>query len=222
MLECKELVKDYNYGANMQNVLKNINISIKQGDIITIMGESGSGKTTLLNCLALLETPTSGKIYYSDTLIDEKKEKELEKIRQDNIGYVFQNANLIPCLNVVENLIISIHDQQSYTLKRKRALEMLGLLGMINLEKKSISTLSGGEKQRVSILRALINTPKILFCDEPTGALDSKTSESVMCVLLKLCKKYSTTLVIVTHDINIGKLGNKQYVMEEGKLNAIS
>lgn len=182
------------------------------------MGKSGNGKTTLLNCLSLLESPDDGKIYYEDKLIDFNDTKNLEKFRRENIGYVFQNPNLIPCLNVVENLIIAIHEKQSYAKKRRKALEMLGLLGMVNKEKQSISTMSGGELQRVSILRALINNPKIIFCDEPTGALDEENSNNVMSILIKLTKMYNTTLVIVTHDQNVAKVGDNQYVMREGKL----
>ena len=218
MLRCESLKKEFYYGNSIQSVLRKVDLSVKKGEIITIMGKSVNGKTTLLNCLSLLESPDDGKIYYEDKLIDFNDTKNLEKFRRENIGYVFQNPNLIPCLNVVENLIIAIHEKQSYAKKRRKALEMLGLLGMVNKEKQSISTMSGGELQRVSILRALINNPKIIFCDEPTGALDEENSNNVMSILIKLTKMYNTTLVIVTHDQNVAKVGDNQYVMREGKL----
>lgn len=222
MIECKGLSKSFKNGNSNLKVLKNVDLSIEQGSVVTIMGKSGSGKTTLLNCLSLLDVPNSGEIYFDDKLIDIKKYKDLESFRRKNIGYVFQNSNLIPCLNVIDNLIIAIHDQQSYALKKRKALDMLGLLGMIDKEKQAILTLSGGEMQRIAILRALINTPRIIFCDEPTGALDAETSENVINILLNLCKKYNITLVLVTHDINIGKIGDHQYIMEEGVLHATS
>lgn len=218
MLECKDLKKVFKEGKNTQEVIKGVNLNIHSNDLITIMGKSGSGKTTLLNCISLLSDISDGQILIDGQEIDLRKKKEVEKIRQKKIGMVFQNANLISCLTTLDNLIIAIHKNIPYSEKKKIALEMLERVGLKNKYKARVSTLSGGEKQRVAILRALINEPEVVMCDEPTGALDEKTSKETMNFLIEMCNSFKSALVIVTHDGLIGNIGKRQFVMEEGIL----
>ncbi|AIQ22054.1 macrolide ABC transporter ATP-binding protein [Paenibacillus sp. FSL H7-0737] len=221
MIECVNVKKDFSTDKNVQHVLKGIDLTIEQGDFITIMGKSGSGKTSFLNCISLLTEVTEGQIIVEGRPIDTKNRKEIEQIRQDYIGLVFQNSNLIPCLSPLENLIIAIHENLSYANKKSRAMEMLERVGLTSKHSHKTPTLSGGEMQRVAIARALINNPKMILCDEPTGALDATTGKSIMDFLLEMSASYNSALVIVTHDHSIGSLGKRQYLMNEGLLNEI-
>ncbi|MGF7050202.1 ABC-type lipoprotein export system ATPase subunit [Paenibacillus sp. DS2015] len=221
MIECVNVKKDFSTDKNVQHVLKGIDLTIEQGDFITIMGKSGSGKTSFLNCISLLTEVTEGQIIVEGRPTDTKNRKEIEKIRQDYIGLVFQNSNLIPCLSPLENLIIAIHENLSYAKKKRRAMEMLERVGLTSKHSHKTPTLSGGEMQRVAIARALINNPKMILCDEPTGALDAATGKSIMDFLLEMNTSYNSALVIVTHDHSIGALGKRQYLMNEGLLNEI-
>ncbi len=221
MIECVNVKKDFSTDKNVQHVLKGIDLTIEQGDFITIMGKSGSGKTSFLNCISLLTDVTEGQILVDGRSIDTKNRKEIEQIRQDYIGLVFQNSNLIPCLSPLENLIIAIHENLSYAKKKSRAMEMLERVGLTSKHSHKTPTLSGGEMQRVAIARAFINNPKMILCDEPTGALDAATGKSIMDFLLEVSTSYNSALVIVTHDHSIGSLGKRQYLMNEGLLNEI-
>ncbi|MEK3662587.1 ABC transporter ATP-binding protein [Paenibacillus sp. FSL F4-0236] len=221
MIECVNVKKDFSTDKNVQHVLKGIDLTIEQGDFITIMGKSGSGKTSFLNCISLLTEVTEGQIIVEGRPIDTKNRNEIEQIRQDYIGLVFQNSNLIPCLSPLENLIIAIHENLSYANKKSRAMEMLERVGLTSKHSHKTPTLSGGEMQRVAIARALINNPKMILCDEPTGALDATTGKSIMDFLLEMNASYNSALVIVTHDHSIGSLGKRQYLMNEGLLNEI-
>lgn len=219
ILECDDLRKEFQVGKNVQKVLNGINLQVQECDFITIMGKSGSGKTTFLNCISLLINATAGNIIIDGKNVSECKGLVIEKIRQEKIGMVFQNANLISCLSSIDNLILAMHNKISYLEKKKKALY---LLEKINLQSKAnikVTALSGGEQQRIAILRALVNNPKIVICDEPTGALDVKTSKEVMDFLIDMCKIYKSALIIVTHDPQIGKLGKRKFIMERGILN---
>lgn len=219
ILECIDLKKEFQVGNNTQVVLQGINLQIKESEFITIMGKSGSGKTTFLNCISLLTNITSGRLKVNEFEIGDCKTKELEKIRRETLGMVFQNANLIPCLSTVDNLILAMHDKISYQKKKEKALSLLKKIDMQSKATAKITSLSGGERQRIAILRALVNNPQIVICDEPTGALDSKTSKEVMAFLINICREYNSALIIVTHDEQIGKLGDRQFIMERGILN---
>ncbi|WP_234124457.1 ABC transporter ATP-binding protein [Clostridium hydrogenum] len=218
MLQLKSIHKNY----KNQNILKNINLTINDGDFVTIMGPSGGGKSTLLYILSLLEAPTMGKIYFDNKEINFKKQKNLENIRQDNIGLVFQNSNLIPALTPLENLLLAINSNESAKEKINRCEDLLKKVGLLDKRNSKISSLSGGEAQRISIVRAIVNNPKIIFCDEPTGALDSKNRDKIIELLVEVRKKLACSLVIVTHDKNLGELGNRQFFLEDGVLNELN
>lgn len=219
ILECNDLRKEFKAGNNLQEVLQGINLQVKENDFITIMGKSGSGKTTFLNCISLMTNVTTGTVKIDGKCVDGCKMAELEKIRQEKIGMVFQNANLISCLSAIDNLVLAMHDKTSYQEKKKKALSLLEKINMQSKANAKVTTLSGGERQRIAILRALVNNPQIVICDEPTGALDVKTSKEVMDFLIAVCEMYKSALIIVTHDLQIGKLGKRQFVMERGILN---
>lgn len=221
MLECRNITKEFYIGKNVQKVLQGINIKINNEDFITIMGKSGSGKTTFLNCISLLLPPTGGEICLDGEIISTKKQTKIEQLRQEKIGMVFQNSNLIPCLTVLDNLVIAIHEKLSYAKKKEVAMQLLKQINLQIKAKVNVEQLSGGERQRIAILRAIINRPEIVICDEPTGALDAKTSEGIMNFLIQMCKQSKSTLVIVTHDSQIGSLGKRKFVMEEGVLNEV-
>lgn len=221
MIKCVNVVKEFKNGDSIQYVLKGINLTINPGDFITIMGKSGSGKTTFLNCISLLSDLTDGNILIDGKTINGNNRRENESIRQKNIGLVFQNSNLITCLTPLDNLIIASHDRIPYAEKRSLALNLLDKVGLKDKYNQKTSSLSGGEMQRVAIVRALINNPKIVLCDEPTGALDQNTSEEVMDFLLSICQSFNSALVIVTHDESIGRLGKRRFMMKEGLLNEI-
>lgn len=217
MIEIKNLEKEYKQGEGVsQRVLKSINIKIDKGEFLTIMGPSGGGKSTLLYTLGLLSEPTKGEIYYDGQKVNFKKESELDKIRRDKIGFIFQNANLISALNPIENLIVAMSSKERHREKKKRAEELLRKVGLEGKGKAKVSSLSGGEAQRVAIVRALVNNPQVLLCDEPTGALDSENGDKVMKLLMNIRREFGCTLIIVTHDKEIGELGNRRIFLKDG------
>ena len=218
MIELKNISQSFQDGKNIRTVLNDINFTIEDSDFITIMGESGSGKSTLLNISSLLLKPTNGEVYLNGELVNFKKKNDIEKKRQQNIGMVFQTPNLIPSLNVMENINLVVKKNTENYVRQEDIKEYLRVVGLGNRMKDDVKTLSGGEAQRVAIIRALINKPKILFCDEPTGSLDEETGQNIMDVLTNLHNDFGCSLVIVTHDKSIGRLGDKQYLLDKGKL----
>lgn len=218
MIELKNISQSFQDGKNIRTVLNDINFTIEDSDFITIMGESGSGKSTLLNISSLLLKPTNGEVYLNGELVNFKKKNDIEKKRQQNIGMVFQTPNLIPSLNVMENINLVVKKNTENSVRQEDIKEYLRVVGLGNRMKDDVKTLSGGEAQRVAIIRALINKPKILFCDEPTGSLDEETGQNIMDVLTNLHNDFGCSLVIVTHDKSIGRLGDKQYLLDKGKL----
>ena len=218
MLKIKNISKSYKTGDFVQNALKNINLEIKDGEFVTIMGPSGGGKSTLLNIIGMLEEPTNGEVFIDEKKVNYKSQNVLDNLRRENIGLIFQNPNLISSLNPLENLLIAMQNNDSAKDKINKAKELLKSVGLNGKEKSKITNLSGGEKQRVSIVRALVNNPKILLCDEPTGALDSKNGQNVIDILLKFKKATNATLIVVTHDETIGSLGEKRLYLQDGGL----
>ncbi|SFU85565.1 putative ABC transport system ATP-binding protein [Clostridium sp. DSM 8431] len=172
MIEINGIEKSFIQGNTTQKVLKGINLKINEGDFITIMGPSGGGKSNLLYTLALLSEPSSGKVVFNNKIINYKKEKEIEKFRRKNIGIVFQNHNLISCLTALENIIIAIDSNKKYRVKREKAEAFLKRVGLYDKRNLTASALSGGEAQRIAIVRDLVNNPKVILCGEPTGALN--------------------------------------------------
>ena len=218
MIKINNLSKEFKGKSFTQKVLKNINLEIKDGEFVTIMGPSGGGKSTLLNITGMLEEPTNGEVFIDEKKVNYKSQNELDNLRRENIGLIFQNPNLISSLNPLENLLIAMQNNDSAKDKINKAKELLKSVGLNGKEKSKITNLSGGEKQRVSIVRALVNNPKILLCDEPTGALDSKNGQNVMDILLKFKKDTNATLIVVTHDEAIGSLGEKRLYLQDGGL----
>lgn len=201
LIKIDKLTKIYNEGQNNEiKVLNNISLSIKDGDFMCIMGRSGSGKTTLLHILAGLDTPSDGSILFNGTDISQFNPRQLAKYRNSSIGIVFQNFNLIEELSLIENVMMPLY---FIKIKHKdrvnRAIEAIKKVGLYEKIKQKAGILSGGEKQRVSIARAIINNPKILFADEPTGSLDKANEEKIM-DLLKNINKRGVTVVMVTHN----------------------
>ena len=195
---------------NKDLALENINLEIKSGEFIAIIGESGSGKSTLLSVLSTLLKPTSGDIVYEGT--NYKDIKNIDEFRKNNIGFIFQFHYLINYLSVKEN--INLANEKA---SKKEILDLLTLLGIENLIDKYPNEISGGQRQRVAIARALINNPKVIFADEPTGNLDSKNSLNVFEIFKSLCEK-GTTIIVATHDKELANLTNKIYEVKDGKI----
>ncbi|MGO0985181.1 ABC transporter ATP-binding protein [Clostridioides difficile] len=220
MLEVINLNKIYGKGDNKIVALKNINLVFEKGKFISIIGPSGSGKSTLLHCIAGLDNITSGKIIIDGKNISKLKEEELSKFRREKFGFIFQNFNLIPIMSVYDNIVLPITiDNKKIDKKHiKNILDLLGIKDEIN---KFPNELSGGQQQRVAIARALVNKPEIIFADEPTGNLDSKTTEDVM-NLLKICvDEFEQTLIMITHNNDIAKMADVCITIQDGNIETI-
>jgi|SRR3989338_8645196 len=220
VLELKNVWKVYGGGAAKVEALKEINLSIKKGQFVSIMGKSGSGKSTLLNSIGCLDVPTTGEIYLDGIDISSLSDSALAQIRGRKIGFIFQRFNLIPSLTALDNVMLPMMFQDSSREKReKRAKELLAEVGLGHRGHHFPNQMSGGEMQRVAIARALINEPEVLLADEPTGNLDSKTGEVIMQFLTTLHEK-GKTIILVTHDTELSKKYAKvSYILADGKLN---
>ena len=204
VIELENVQKIYSMGDEKVYALKGISFSVEQGEFISIMGPSGSGKSTCMNMIGCLDTPTSGIVRIDGMETLKMKEKALAELRNRTIGFVFQQYHLIPSMTVLENVMLPLKYKRLEYSKRKSLAEIaLEKVGLIEREKHRPNELSGGQKQRVAIARAIITEPKIILADEPTGALDTKTSEQVM-TLFREINKSGTTVIIVTHDARIG------------------
>ena len=216
MINAIGLKKSYGAGENRTEVIKGIDIKISDGDFVAILGASGSGKSTLLNVLSGLERPDSGSILYGETDITTLTDTELTKFRKDTIGFIFQQYYLLPNLTVEKNVRIGadLANNREYG-------EIIKAVGLENKAKKYPSELSGGEQQRVSIARALAKKPKVLFLDEPTGALDENTGRQVLDYISKLHDENSFTIVMVTHNQNIAEMTNTIIKMNSGRISEV-
>jgi len=198
-------------------VLKGVDLDIKNGEIVSIVGPSGAGKTTLLQILGTLDKPNAGDVSINNTLIKNLSEKELAKFRNENIGFVFQFHQLLPEFNAVENIILpALIAGKNKSASEKRAREILSFLNLKDREKHKPAELSGGEKQRVAIARALINDPVVVFADEPTGSLDSQNQEELHRLFFSLRDEFNQTFVIVTHDLHLAHLSDREIRMKDG------
>lgn len=217
MLDIISLNKIYGRGENKVQALKDINLSIEKGKFTAIIGPSGSGKSTLLNCIAGLDNISSGKVLLEEKDISILNDNSLSKLRSEEFGFIFQSFNLIPVINVYENIIlpISIDDKKVDKEHIDNIIDKLGLKDKIN---KFPNELSGGQQQRVAIARALANKPKIIFADEPTGNLDSKTTDEVMNLLNSYVKEFGQTLVMITHNNEIAKMADVCIEIRDGKI----
>ena len=200
-------------------VVKDVNLDVKEGEFVSIVGKSGSGKTTLLSLLSGLELPSSGRISLNGRDITDSSENELALFRRDTVGFIFQSFHLIPTLSAWENVALPLFPVKIHKEKRReRALELLRQMEMEHRAEHRPSTLSGGEKQRVAIARALINNPKIVFADEPTGNLDSATGEAIMETLMVLHADNGLSLVMVTHDLDLAESSDRIIQMQDGEV----
>lgn len=211
-LEVKEVKKSYGKDDSYIQVLKGISTGMEQGEMCVIQGSSGSGKSTLLNCIGGLDTMDSGSVKVDGQEIFGMKPAQLADYRRDNLGFIFQFYNLVPNLTVRENIQVCEYLSE-HPLDMDELLETLGL---IEHQNKFPSQLSGGQQQRCAIARALIKNPKLLLCDEPTGALDSKTSRDILILLEQINQKYGTTMLIVTHNNAIKNMVHKVLIVKDG------
>jgi putative ABC transport system ATP-binding protein len=217
-IECTNVSKIYTLGESQIRALDNINLVIREGDYISIMGVSGSGKTTLLNVISALDKPTTGTIKIDGVDITGLSEGKLAVIRKDKIGFVFQGFHLIPTLTTLDNVLVPIMPYGIKKTDRERAEKYLRMVGLEERIHHKPGQLSGGERQRVAIARALISNPPIILGDELTGELDSKTGQEIMDMVDKLNKELNKTIVIVTHDAKVGARAKQQWKMEDGKI----
>lgn len=217
ILKTSNLKKYYGNGENLVKAIDNDNIDIKEGEFVAIVGKSGSGKSTLLHMMGGLDNPTEGKVYINDKDIFSLKEEKLAIFRRRNIGFIFQNFNLIPSLNVWENITLPV-GLDGNEINKPFVTDIINSLGLESKVDALPNTLSGGQQQRVAIARALVARPAIILADEPTGNLDSKTSDEVMSLLKTMIKKYNQTLVMITHDEAIAQMADRVIYIEDGKV----
>ena len=218
-IRMENITKSFDLNKNKVEVLKGINLQIADDEFIALMGPSGSGKSTLLGILAGIDSPTSGEIYIYGQDISKKKEDELARFRNENVGIVFQAYNLIPSLNAIQNVKAPLYAGKNKLTSKEideRAKKLLDMVGLSHRDTHKPGELSGGEQQRVAIARALINNPKILIADEPTGNLDAKTGEEIMDLILKINKDMHLTIIMATHNEEIAKLADRVVNISDG------
>lgn len=219
LLEAKNLVKVYGKGANRFKALNDLSVSVREGETVAIVGKSGSGKSTLMHILALLDRPTSGKITYRDKNVASLKSSSIDKLRNQEFGFVFQQFFLNPNDTVLENVCLPLKIAGvGAAERRKRGEDALRAVDLLDKAKNKATDLSGGQKQRVCIARALVNNPGVIFADEPTGNLDSATGQKVEDLLFKLNKERRITVIFVTHDEDLAARCDRQINIRDGKI----
>lgn len=222
IIEVKNATKIYRVGMEKILALDKVSFTINQGDFCCLLGSSGSGKSTLLNIMAGIEKITSGQIFIKGKEITKMGEHQLAKFRQKYLGFVFQSYNLINSLNAVENVELPlIFKEVPHRIRVKKAKEMLTKVGLEKRYKHKPTQMSGGQQQRVGIARAFVANPEVVFADEPTGNLDSKTTAEIMDIIKKIATDRNQTIVMVTHDINIAKYANKIIHIHDGHIEKI-
>ena len=223
IIELKNVNKIYKTKVENIHILKNINLAFNKGDFISIQGKSGSGKTSLLNILGLLDEPTDGEIYINGEKIHYRNEKAKTAIRNKKIGFVFQFHYLLNEFTALENVMMPalINKNMNKNEIKKKAKELLALVGLAKRIKHKPMELSGGEKQRVAIARAMINDPDIILADEPTGNLDTETSNIINKLFMKINKERNQSIIIVTHSLELANLATYKYKIENGEFNMI-
>ena len=217
ILQTIDLKKYYGTEPNITRALNGVNFTVEQGEFVAVVGTSGSGKSTLLNMMGGLDTPTSGSIKVKGKELSKLKDEQLTIFRRRNIGFIFQNYNLVPVLNVYENIVLPVELDGDTVDKRfmDEVVKMLALDGKLN---SMPNNLSGGQQQRVAIARALVSKPAIILADEPTGNLDSRTSSDVLGLLKVTSQKFHQTLVMITHNNEIAQLADRIIRIEDGKI----
>lgn len=217
ILRSDKLVKNYGEGNKLVEALNNVSINIEEGQFVAIIGTSGSGKSTLLNMLGGLDKPTSGDVYVGDKKLSIMNDEELTIFRRRNIGFIFQNYNLVPVLNVYENIVLPI-ELDGMIIDKEYINKIVDTLGLSDKLDNMPNNLSGGQQQRVAIARALSTKLAIVLADEPTGNLDSKTSMDVIGLLKMTSKKFNQTMVMITHNEEIAQLADRIIRIEDGKV----
>ena len=215
----KDLYKFYRVGDSVVRALDGVSFEVSEGEFCAIVGTSGSGKSTLLNMLAGLEKPTRGQVVIGGHHIEKLNENELVKFRRANVGFVFQSFHLLGTMNALENVALPLTFRgESLKSRMKKADEMLKLVGLTKHRKHLPRQMSGGQQQRVGVARALVADPRILYCDEPTGNLDSHTSEDVMRLMQRVVREQNRTMVMVTHDDHLARYADRIFHIIDGKI----
>lgn len=217
VVEARNITKTYTIADRKIRVLDEVSLSVAEGEFLVVEGSSGSGKTTLLSLLSGLDKPSSGRVLLEEMDITEATEDDLAPLRNETIGFVFQSFHLVPSLTALENVMFPAEirrDPQAHD----KAAELLKRVGMQKRSDNYPHQLSGGEMQRVAICRAVINNPKIIFADEPTGNLDSENGKAVLDLLLEFQKERQTTLVLVTHSVDIARIADRMIVLKDGRI----
>lgn len=217
ILETKDLKKYYGTEPNLTRALDGVSFTVEQGEFIAIVGTSGSGKSTLLHMVGGLDVPTSGAVLVRGEELGKKKDETLTIFRRRNIGFIFQNYNLVPVLNVYENIVLPV-ELDGDSVDKTFMKEVISLLGLEEKLTNMPNNLSGGQQQRVAIARALISKPAIVLADEPTGNLDSKTSADVMGLLKRTSTQFNQTIVMITHNSELAQLADRIVRIEDGKI----
>mgnify|MGYP000519395857 CR=1 FL=1 len=217
-IEFKDVKKIYKMGEVEIEALSGVNFSIKKGEFVVVAGASGAGKSTILNILGGMDTPTSGEIFVDNAEISKYSQKELTTYRRYDIGFVFQFYNLVQNLTVVENVELATEICKNPL----NVMETIEAVGLKERKDNFPAQLSGGEQQRVAIARALAKNPKLLLCDEPTGALDYNTGKAVLKLLQNTCRKYKMTVVVITHNLALTPMGDKVIKVKNGKVSSVT
>jgi putative ABC transport system ATP-binding protein len=219
LISTEGLTKTYRLGEVTVNALQGVTLSIERGSFVAVMGASGSGKSTLMNLLGCLDQPTSGRYWLDGIPVEGLDRDQLAEIRNEKIGFVFQNFNLLPRMTAMENVQLPLLYKSADTRDAdERARRVLALVGLAGREQSLPTQLSGGQQQRIAIARALINEPEIVLADEPTGQLDSHTSADIMAILQRLNREHGITVVLVTHSDEVAKFANRIITFRDGRI----
>ena len=217
VLQTMDLKKYYGEEPNITRALDGVNFSVDEGEFVAVVGTSGSGKSTLLHMMGGLDTPTSGSVFVRDKDLSKMNDEQLTIFRRRNIGFIFQNYNLVPILNVYENIVLPV-ELDGDTVDQRFMDNIVNMLGLDDKLNNMPNQLSGGQQQRVAIARALISKPAIVLADEPTGNLDSKTSAEVLGLLKRTSEEFHQTIVMITHNNDIARLADRIVRIEDGKI----
>ena len=222
LVDARALTKTYRMGGDVVHALDGVDLAIEQGELVAIIGASGSGKSTLMNLLGCLDTPSSGSYRLAGIPVDRLDDEQLAEVRNRHIGFVFQSFHLLPRQSALDNVMLPLvyrrRDPIAPDERRRRAVEVLERVGLGDRMHHKPTELSGGQRQRVAIARALINDPSLLFADEPTGNLDSKTSEEILALLVELSRTHGRTVVVVTHEPDVARRCNRTVQLKDGRV----